>query len=81
MCLNLRFFFFFFQITKKMCQITVQGSDLEPIFGNWSQSEKLSEIKLPLANSFDRTGHSSDIISLFKSTIKGSFIVNLKHSN
>ena len=40
---------------------STQGSDLEPIFGDWSQSEKLSEIKPPLANSFARTGHSLNI--------------------
>ena len=30
----------------------VQGSDLALFFGNWSQSEKSSEIKLPLGLCF-----------------------------
>ena len=30
--------------------LPIEGSDLAPFFGDWSQSEKLSEIKQPLVN-------------------------------
>ena len=56
--LNLREFFALAQISKERCQITLlstlslvvqsaQVSDLAPLFGDLSQSEKVSENKPP----------------------------------